>query len=556
MIVRATLKSGPSKSQPNLSIDITPITVFIGPNNSGKSQILNEISQECRSGERWGNRHLLNSLEFSNLGESEAERYSKSIILEGSHYNTGSKDIVYASGSTETKKVNKHSLLRSLIYPNEIEVRKHFIEFYLAKRVMFLNGEDRVKLTDQQPGGELQHPRTSFQHLFVNDELRRKYSNIIYRSFGRYAVIDPMSPLGSLTLRLSKVAPPSPEVERGLGNASVAFYGAAEYVSQASDGIKAFAGIMSEVLAGDPKILLIDEPEAFLHPALAYNLGREISQSVTEVDKRLFVSTHSSQFLMGCIQSGVPINVVRLTYRDGVATARLLPNEEIVRLMRHPLLRSANVLSALFYESVVVTESDTDRAFYQEINERLLQTNRGINNCLFLNAQNKHTIPFIATPLRSLGIPTAAVYDVDFIDDGGKEAARYMEAAGIPELLRQGYNTNRSQISSALRQANPSFKTEGGINVLEGSVKTAARNYFDIMDSYGCFVVREGEVESWLKELNIKGHGSPWLLGVFGKMGEDPGSEDYINAASDDVWKFVDEIAEWLLNPHRNGMPD
>jgi predicted ATP-dependent endonuclease of OLD family len=42
-----------------------------------------------------------------------------------------------------------------------------------------------------------------------------------------------------------------------------------------SDGVRAFTGIITEVIAGDPNILLIDEPEAFLHPSLAYKLGKE-----------------------------------------------------------------------------------------------------------------------------------------------------------------------------------------------------------------------------------------------------------------------------------------
>ncbi|MCC6588294.1 MAG: AAA family ATPase, partial [Bryobacterales bacterium] len=133
----------------------------------------------------------------------------------------------------------------------------------------------------------------------------------------------------------------------------------------------------SELLAGDPNILLIDEPEAFLHPSLASKLGHEVARAALSADKRVFASTHSPQFVVGCIQSGAPINIIRLTYRGGVATARVLPSDEILELMRHPLLRSTGVLSGLFYEFVVVTESDADRAFYQEVNERLLQLNPG-----------------------------------------------------------------------------------------------------------------------------------------------------------------------------------
>lgn len=102
-------------------------------------------------------------------------------------------------------------------------------------------------------------------------------------------------------------------------------------------------------------------------------LAQEVARAALSADKRIFASTHSPQFVMGCIQSGAPVNIIRLTYRGGVATARILPSDEILELMRHPLLRSTGLLSGLFYEFVVVTESDADRAFYQEVNERLLQ---------------------------------------------------------------------------------------------------------------------------------------------------------------------------------------
>ena len=82
----------------------------------------------------------------------------------------------------------------------------------------------------------------------------------------------------------------------------------------------------------------------------------------------------------------------------------LLPKEKILNLMRKPLLRFTSVLNGLFFESVVVAEADSDRAFYQEINERLLGKSdpRGIPNCLFINAQNKQTVWEIACSLQNL----------------------------------------------------------------------------------------------------------------------------------------------------------
>src|SRR5690606_10718886 len=157
----------------------------------------------------------------------------------------------------------------------------------------------------------------------------------------------------------------------------------------------------------------------FLHPALAHKLGKELASSLVGTNKRLFVATHSAQFLMGCIQSGVPIHVVRLTYNFAPPTARLLAQDRMLDLMRQPLLRSTGVLNGLFFETVVVAEADADRAFYQEINERLVAAGdpRGMANALFVNAQNKQTVWDIVRPLRELGIPTVGVVDVDVLSE-------------------------------------------------------------------------------------------------------------------------------------------
>ena len=216
--------------------------------------------------------------------------------------------------------------------------------------------------------------------------------------------------------------------------------------------MKAFAGIITEIIAGDPVILLIDEPEAFLHPALSFNLGKEIALASSGSEKRLFVSTHSPNFVMGCIQSGAPINIVRLTYRDNVATARLLASEELLTLMRNPLLRSTGVLSGLFYEFVIVTEGDTDRAFYQEVNERLLKFKPewGIPNCLFLNAQNKQTVQTILKPLRNLGIPAVGIVDIDVLKEGGAVWSAFLKGGFVPELERNALADLRRDVKTKL----------------------------------------------------------------------------------------------------------
>ena len=345
--------------------------------------------------------------------------------------------------------------------------------------------------------------------------------------------------------------------ERGIHKEAVEFHSKALLIDQASDGVKAFAGIVTEVIAGDPRVILIDEPEAFLHPALASKLALEVAKAAKVADKRVFVSTHSPAFVMGCIQSGAPINIVRLTYRGGVATARVLPSQEILELMRHPLLRSTGVLSGLFYEFVVVTESDADRAFYQEINERLLQFKPewGIPNCLFINAQNKQTVQTIIRPLRQLGIPAAALVDVDALKEGGQTWTNLLTSANMPPALHGGLANMRSTVKAAMDATGLDMKRHGGIAILPATDREAAEQLLKQVEEYGIFMVPTGELESWLKPLGATGHGPAWLVDIFQKMGEDPTAGGYVFPKDDDVWRFIASIKGWLVDPNRRGIP-
>jgi hypothetical protein len=337
----------------------------------------------------------------------------------------------------------------------------------------------------------------------------------------------------------------------------VKYHAAANLIDNTSDGVKAFTGMITEIIAGDPAVLLIDEPEAFLHPALAFQLGKEISRLSSGTHKNLFVSTHSAHFVMGCIQSGAPVNIVRLTYRSGAATARVLRNDEILRLMRNPLLRSTGVLNGLFYECVVVTEGDTDRAFYQEINERMLNSLAGgIPNCLFLNAQNKQTVQTLIRPLRDLGIPAAAIVDIDILKEGGAVWSGFLEGGFVPPIERQTLATARSAVKQRFDAKQGDMKKwNGGVDLLDPDDKEACSNLIERLSEYGLFVVPRGEVESWLTALGAKGHGPDWLVDIFEKMGEDPASTGYVKPTASDVWGFVSGLRRWLTNPNRKGIP-
>ncbi len=519
MIAELLLKFGSAPSIAATPIPVTPVTVFVGPNNSGKSKVLAEIERFSTNGIEAQNDVILQSLRFQGLTSDAAIAAVASLTVDPNPNETQRPGHIFLQ-SVRGGRVHLQSnqLLDAIQNPTSNPAT--FAGAFLRHLILKLDGPNRTGLVDRRPGGDLQtRPANSLQALFRDEERRKEVRRILYEAFGSYFVIDPTH-LGSLRIRFSPREPIDDMEERNIHAAGVSFHALAEPIELFSDGVKAFTGIIMELIAGDPRVLLIDEPEAFLHPSLASKLGYEIARAAVQSDKRVFASTHSPQFVMGCIQSGAPINIVRLTYRSGVPTARVLPSTEILELMRNPLLRSTGVLNGLFYEQVIVTESDADRAFYQEINERLLRYKPewGIPNCLFLNSQGKHTLHTIMQPLRKLGIPSAGIVDVDVLKDSGAQWSGIMDAANIPQTSRQALATLRTAIKTAIDATHLNMKRDGGIAVLTGDPKEAAEGLFRQMSEYGMFVVPGGELESWLKHLGAAGHGPPLLIDIFTRM--------------------------------------
>tara|TARA_R110002012_G_scaffold77282_1_gene195266 strand:+ start:2515 stop:2817 length:303 start_codon:yes stop_codon:yes gene_type:complete len=99
------------------------------------------------------------------------------------------------------------------------------------------------------------------------------------------------------------------------------------------------------------------------------------------------------------------------------------------------------------------------------------------------------------------------------------------------------------------------MKKQGGIKILNDGDEDSANNLFNTLDEYGLFTVRGGEVESWLKFLNVSGHGAEWLISIFEKMGANPNTKKYLKPKTTDVWRFVKSLKDWLDNPKRKGIP-
>lgn len=554
LIKNITINFGSKGTDDPLTYEPAPINILIGPNNSGKSLFLREMDRRLRENRPFAELSILANITFDESSFPEAKSFLENLKTYEYGGRHAHENHIYFPYTGENTQISTEGYNAWLINPTFNDPHGVY-RIYLKYATVKLDGPNRIGLVADKQLGDLQaEPKNRLEQLFQDLDSRTELRKVIFDAIGAYFVLDPTKP-GHVRIRLSKSEPSSIMEEQGIHPEAVQFHAKALLVSEASDGIKAFCGILIELYAGDPKVLLIDEPEAFLHPTLATGLAKAIANKAGSTGKQLFIATHSSNFLWGCIQSGVPLNIIRQTYNDNVATARLLKSAELSPLMRDPMLRSVGVLEGLFYNGVIVTEGDSDRAFYAEINERLLDysNGRGAKNTLFLNAQNKQTIRRIISLLRNVGIPAAGIVDIDVVKEGGRVWTDTLRSVGVPEPLIEALSTLRTSTKVALEATGKDMKTEGGMSLLTSDNLRSAIELFDILDEYGLFVVRGGEVESWLKELGVQGK-SGWLTSIFERMGSVPSDANYIKPSEHDVWQFVDTIATWISKPDRKGL--
>lgn len=551
--------AGPDSRTDSTAFELPQVTLFVGPNNSGKSLALREIETWCRGGNE--HRRVLKTVRAA-LPKTPAEGLELIEPL-SSAAPVGQLTVedhvwVYyradSQGAAEQAQINLEAVRRACSRQDESVIRNLILRGYVLR----LDGRTRFALADPQPTGDLQGvPQNHLWALFADDAARDAVRRLTSDAFGLHFVIDPTG-MTAFRVRMSSRPPESKSEEQGLDAKTRKFHAEAAPLAEFGDGVQAFTGLALAVRSAPHRVLLIDEPEAFLHPSLARRLGHALSELVSEREATLIAATHSADFVMGCLETSSNVAVVRLTYDGRQATARTLPRTELKPMMQDPLLRSTGALRGLFYRAVVVTEGESDRAFYDEINRRLVAVGRGVTEASFVAAQNWQTTERIAAPLRRLGIPAAIILDLDSVT---RESTwpKLSRSVGFNQEALNEVGNLRANVAEAFRDLAATHGQDAskreGIGAISGQARVDAERLLTILAGYGVFVLPVGELERWLPHLD----GGPkrgWLLRIFERLGSDPSQSEYVIPSDGDVWSFLDSIETWVADPDRAGIPD
>jgi ABC-type cobalamin/Fe3+-siderophores transport system ATPase subunit len=447
----------------------------------------------------------------------------------------------------------------------------------LAENTLYLDGLTRLAMTQsaQLDGFDEDKPDAPpVLTLLKNLEDMEILREIVAKVLGAQLVIDMVSNAPRVVWKLAAEPPPA-GAEGSYTESTNEFMRGAGGLDERSDGIHALVGMFAAIFAKSTDLVIIDEPEAFLHPPLIRKFARELGTISRENDWQIFIATHSADLLAGFVSSTADVNIVRLTFDDRQtacpATARLLDTPALRRLALDPLLRSESILAALFCEGAVICEAAADRTLYTEINERLLRHSgghEGLDSCMFLNAENWQTTARMIQPLREMGVAAAAVLDADVLF--GDDLQRVLSAAQIPdepgeEKIRRKMLDRCKTLQHAVRARLEKVANGKERQLKHGVIATLVLDEREIFEGlinelaiYGVFIVPLGELECWLQPQGLTPPSSrkekkKWLAEAIDRLGWDPDDARYVRPAEGDIWDFLRKIAAWITNPDRKG---
>jgi energy-coupling factor transporter ATP-binding protein EcfA2 len=531
----------------------TPVNVIVGPNGAGKSLMLLELNAlltESLSPSRLFTRRepptqpRLLSMVRRETPADPSER-KEWLLVRG-------YEIDESPGlcglPTFTRMPRKKDLLKSERRPVQIQIDDVDLGDVGLGLTTWIHGVDRFSVVGgtryTRAGTE---PDDCWSFIMWAEPIKEFLQAIILNDLGFNLYFDVATHPGNLKPRCTSEELPDGMDELSVTRPLVDFYDDLPLLSEMSDGTQAYVTLMLANLTGSGRMLLVDEPEAFLHPPLARTAGQRSSMIAQLFGHTIFAATHSAHFLMGCLDSGVDVTVIRLAFDGDVQSVTRLDPATLRNLYRDPLLRSSRVLQGIFHEAVVVGEGEADRAFYEEINRRL--TDAEDEDCsastMFVCGHGKHTLHRIVAPLRQLGIPTAAIVDLDILKDGGMKPL--MDAAGYPQVASQQQGHIRKVLKDQLWR-------DGAVANLSAETRAELREFCDTCAAYGVFIVPGGAVESWLSELGVHVDKSRWVAAIFDRMGFDSSTENYVTPSDSDVWDFLRGIGTWLSDPDRKGL--
>lgn len=428
-----------------VTFDSNQITVFVGPNNVGKSASLKELNILTRN--NYKNGKIIKEFELKKNGDYDnVLNFIKQSSKE--ELNINSTDPIYRGyqfslpKSNITQFWNMNNQLSNLhpVFVNLIKTED---------RLTAANPPKNISLTKDQ----IQHP---IHFLQKDDTVEKQFSDYFRQAFGQDLIVH-RNAGNEVPLHIGQ----KPIPKEGEDRVSKSYLEELEKLPrlyEQGDGMRSFVGVLLNAFISNHNILLIDEPEAFLHPPQARLLGKMLAKDLPE-DRQLFLATHSSYFLRVLLEAQVSrLKIIRIEREDNINKISVLDNSEILEVWHDPLLRHSNILDGLFHSKVIICEGDSDCRFYSAILQSIYEHKSNISpDFLFVHCGGKDRVSYAVKALKRLNVNVKAILDFDFLKnkDNALEL-NFQELGGNWSIIEKDWKI----VKQSIDQKRPELKTD------------------------------------------------------------------------------------------------
>lgn len=562
-----------------VAIELGQLTVLVGPNNCGKSQTLKDIRQFTSSGSR-ERLVVLDTVSVSLPTEIEL-RETVRIRPHASasdHINIlGVRDDLLTQmnfGPHERwfEQVFTHNTDRAY-------QEREILQYLGTCLIAYLGAEARFNLTTGSPAfnPRVESPSNALQSLFASEMSVQTELRSAFKAAFKMDIALDWAAMTRLYLRVADDFGPIPDSRDALDT----LMADAEELEKQGDGFRSFAGVALAMLTYPTRVLLLDEPEAFLHPAQARVLGRWVGAQASRRPAQVIIATHSADFLAGLIAGSEDATILRLNRTEMSTRFHEIPRTVTTGLIESPLLSSQPVLDSLFHRGVIICEGDPDRAVYQTVAQRFYANQHG-EEFLFIHSNGKDAARFPAKLLRESGTAVCVIADFDILNSEAtlRDIVEGLQGGSLDEDIKQLRDEISSvietksqtqsleelkanvtawfdQLGDDLRRARKSLVSfaragsnkwdqakKDGVSLLPPSDAAKAGVLIARLSSLGLFVVPCGELESWMN-LGLS-KGSKWNQAALQAL--------HADTCPQELQVFVGQVLAFLAQPTGNSV--
>jgi len=524
-----------SGSRDSVDVSASDVVVLVGANNVGKSRALREIQRLLVMDQPTV---VVADVVFRRIGTADdLEAWLRACF--GTRPGTASPDTMFMAGRQSS---GQQSMVSAAIERNRWLDNNTLsdLAYFLT---LLADAETRLQLANSTESVDALSDQAiePLQRLVIDHEAERRLSASVERAFGVPVVV---SRAGGTQVHLmlggteAEARLDSPEYLQQLR--------ALPLVAEQGDGMRSFIGLILTLTATPYPLVLIDEPEAFLHPPQAREIGRQLGEAGSG---QRIVATHSADVLLGILDRAPTATVIRLRRRDDENVPAVLGHVDVRDLWKDPTLRYSNLLEGLFHPGVIICEADGDARLYSAALDAEHELSGGpASDLLFTHCGGKGRLPRAIRALRALDVPVVAIADVDALREhqllseivealGGSwsdlrtdwaTVAAAMEAqpahAPIIHDVREAIALVLGEDDAArlserqtrkIRELTKStdewrtLKTAGLAGLPRGHAAEAGARLVKQLESLGLLIVPVGELESWGPTLG--GHGAGFV---------------------------------------------